>query len=78
MLNHVLVFTEEGLKRVVAALGEQPAKMVHEVLKDIETQLTDAEKDVTKYVAMVKQHLAPHEAKIPVTPPLPAVPGAQV
>jgi len=64
-LNHVLVFTEEGLKRVVAALGEQPAKLVHEVLKDIESQLMSAEKDVAGYVALVKQHLAPHEAKLP-------------
>lgn len=64
-LNHILVFTEAGLKRIYEALGEMPAKLSHDVITDIETQVRDAENDVSKFVALVKRHLAPHEARIP-------------
>lgn len=68
MANSILVFTEEGVKRIIAGLAELPAKLSHELLNDVESQLGLIKADVAKYVAMVEEHLAPHKANVPVAP----------
>ncbi len=72
MANSILIFTEEGVKRIIAGLAELPAKLSHELLNDIEVQLGLIKKDVKSYVAMVEEHLAPHKATV--TPPVAAQP----
>jgi hypothetical protein len=62
MANTLLIFTEEGVKRIVAGLGELPSKLAHELLNDIDFQLNMLKTDVKKYVATVEEHLTPHKA----------------
>jgi hypothetical protein len=71
MANSIVIFTEEGIKRVVAGLAELPAKLSHELLNDIESQLSLVKSDVKRYVAMVEEHLAPHKAAVPAVPVAP-------
>lgn len=63
MVNSLVIFTEEGIKRIIAALGELPAKRSHELLNDVDSQLNLIKTDVKSYVAMIEQHLAPHKAE---------------
>lgn len=65
MPNTILIFTEEGVKRIIAGLAELPAKLSHELLNDVESQLSLIKADVSKYVAMVEEHLAPHKDNVP-------------
>jgi len=62
MANSILIFTEEGVKRMIAGLAELPAKLSHDLLNDVESQLALIKKDVKSYVAMVEEHLTPHKA----------------
>lgn len=64
MANAILIFTEEGVKRIIAGLAELPAKLSHELLNDVELQLGLLKSDIKKYVAMVDEHLAPHKAAV--------------
>lgn len=64
MANSLLIFTEEGVKRIITALGELPAKLSHELLNDVNWQLSLITKDVKSYVAMIEQHLAPHKKAV--------------
>lgn len=64
MANSILIFTEEGVKRIIAGLAELPAKLSHELLNDVESQLGLLKRDVKKYVAMVEEHLEPHKDAI--------------
>lgn len=63
-MAHVLVLTEEFLKRVLVGLGEIPSKFAHDVILDIEAQLTMAERGVEAHVALIEQHMAPAKAKL--------------
>lgn len=63
MANSLVIFTEEGIKRIITALGELPAKLSHELLNDVDSQLNLIKTDVKSYVAMIEQHLAPHKAE---------------
>lgn len=65
MANSLVIFTEEGIKRMIAGLAELPAKLSHELLNDVESQLGLIKKDVKAYVAMIEQHLAPHKESVP-------------
>lgn len=62
MSNTLLIFTEEGVKRVIAGLAELPGKISHELLNEIEAQLGLIKSDIKKYVALVEEHFAPHKA----------------
>lgn len=64
MANSLLIFTEEGVKRVLAGLAELPSKLSHELLNDIESQLSMLKNDIHKYVALVEEHFAPHKAAV--------------
>ena len=61
MANTILIFTEEGVKRVLSGLGELPSKVAHELLNDVESQLKLLKEDAKRYVALVEEHLAPHK-----------------
>src|SRR6266850_54377 len=63
MANSLLIFTEEGVKRVLAGLAELPSKLSHELLNDIESQLSMIKEDIQKYVALVEEHFTPHKAE---------------
>lgn len=61
MANTFLIVTEEGLKRVFAGLGELPAKVSHEIIKDFDAQVAMAKDDLKSFIALVEKHLQPHK-----------------
>lgn len=72
MSNTLLIFTEEGVKRVIAGLSELPSKISHDLLNDIESQLGLIKSDIKKYVSLVEEHFSPHKdeaAKLAPVPP---------
>jgi hypothetical protein len=74
MPNSLIIVSEEYMKRIFVGLGEIPSKFAHEVILDLEAQLSMADKDVKAYVALVEKHLLPHKAKIPAEVPVPPAP----